>query len=382
MSNGIKIDENLNRQREYIRKFKNSIWYKIYKTNFEKIGEDKESFGNFTSEEELRVNAQRLYYIYSLRLQRWNWAYREKISSLLFVLKNNKICILNKKEIKQTKNDYLAVACIVKNEGRYILEWVEFYFSLGVDRIFLFDNESADDTRLILDKYIENGKVIYIYFPGKKLQLNAYNYALRIYKGKWLAFLDADEFLFPMKEEALPDVLRQYEKYPGVGVNWKIFTYSGIRKRPEGLVTQNYIKTLADTHHYYNCTIKSIVQPKYVLASVSPHYCLYKKGAFAVDENKNEISGQAGHLAYTMGHSENVLRINHYITKSKEEFFEKIERGYPDGRKMKAFSRERLMEDQEVFDDMMIQRIVEKMSREKVVRVKCGKCNEKYEDNY
>ena len=36
------------------------------------------------------------------------------------------------------EKDYLAIACIAKNEGRYIREFIEFHLAVGVDRIYLF----------------------------------------------------------------------------------------------------------------------------------------------------------------------------------------------------------------------------------------------------
>lgn len=242
--------------------------------------------------------------------------------------------------ITKTKMEYvyLSVACIIKNEGRYIKEWIDFHIAAGVERFFLFDNESDDNTYDILLPYIRSGKVIYIPFPGKKVQMIAYNIACDICKetSRWLAFIDADEFLHPVKSECLKTVLIDYESYAGIGVNWIVYGTCGNKTMVEGTLCENYRYTFEDRNNELNCRIKSIVNPRAVLAVMSPHHCWYKNGKYAVDENKEQIVGEALYakncsMSCTMFNSCNVLRINHYWTKSEEELKIKCQRGYPDG---------------------------------------------------
>jgi hypothetical protein len=241
----------------------------------------------------------------------------------------------NRKDKK--KKDYLAIACIIKNEGRYIKEFIEFHFLAGVERIYVFDNGSEDGTRDVLTPYIEDGRVVYFYFPGEKMQFVAYRYAVRYCRKytRWLALLDADEFLFsPIGD--LKDVLRDYENEVAVGANWVSYGPSGHKTRPEGLVIENYYQTFADKDHLFNRHIKSIVDPIKVESIRSPHFCRYKGDKLAVDENHKPIDGNVKNTPYrsrgfTNRNSVERLRINHYITKSLEDLREKGKRGYPDG---------------------------------------------------
>lgn len=236
------------------------------------------------------------------------------------------------------ESDYLALACIIKNEAPYIREFIQFYLMMGVDRIYLFDNDSDDDIWNKIEDYVQCGKVVYIYYPGKKVQYAAYRYAVRYCKHytRWLMLLDADEFLFSPKSHNLSTILRQYEKFPAVGVNWVLFGPSGHETKPSGSVIENYTETFEDENHIYNRRIKSIVNPKKVESITSPHFCIYKGGEFAVDEEMNMIDGTAAYIkdygyAFTHQNHRSKLRINHYITKSKEELRTKCQRGYPDG---------------------------------------------------
>ena len=233
--------------------------------------------------------------------------------------------------------DYYSVVVIVKNEARYMREFILFYLATGADRIYVYDNDSTDDLLEVLEPFLKNGRVVYTYWPGKVVQTAAYRHAVRRTKRrtKWLAVIDADEFLFSPKG-SMPDQLRRYEQYPGIGVNWVMFGPNGHDRRPEGLVMDNYTTTFADRDFPLNCHIKSIVQPARVLLVSHSHYSYYKKGEFAVDEGENRIGNtnafapMAGR-AFTPCHRGEVFRINHYNTKSIEDLEAKYLRGFPDG---------------------------------------------------
>lgn len=93
----------------------------------------------------------------------------------------------------------LAMVSISKNEGPYIREWIEYHKLMGFTKFYFYDNESEDDTKSILQPYIENRLVEYVFIPGKARQLDAYNDAIRRHKSEchWMAFLDMDEYLMP-----------------------------------------------------------------------------------------------------------------------------------------------------------------------------------------
>ncbi|MBR0260666.1 MAG: glycosyltransferase family 2 protein [Selenomonadaceae bacterium] len=39
----------------------------------------------------------------------------------------------------------LAIVAILKNEGRYLKEWLDYHLSAGVDHFYLYDNDSTDN---------------------------------------------------------------------------------------------------------------------------------------------------------------------------------------------------------------------------------------------
>ena len=242
--------------------------------------------------------------------------------------------------------DTYSVAVIVKNEARYIREFILFYQATGADRIYLYDNDSTDSLPEEIEPFLQSGLVVYRRWTGKKVQLAAYRDAVRRTRRrtKWLALIDADEFLFSPRG-SMPDLLKAYEAYPGVCVNWLFYGPNGHEKRPEGLIMDNYTTRVEDALCPMNCHVKSIVQPKKVFCVNHVHYALYRGGQYAVNECGENMDNTCafiggGGRAFTAVNHKSVFRINHYSTKSLEDLAEKCRRGYPDGTPNAVFEQQ------------------------------------------
>ena len=235
------------------------------------------------------------------------------------------------------KKDYYSIVVVIKNEARYIKEFILFYLATGADRIYIYDNDSTDDLLGQLEPFLVNGTVVYKRWSGPAVQTAAYRDAVRKTRKrtKWLAVVDADEFLFSPKGN-MPDQLKAYERYPGVCANWVMFGPNGHDRRPAGLVMDNYTSALADHNSMVNCHIKSIVQPSEVRTIRHTHFAMYKRGRFAVDETGENVDNNSAYVinsgrALTEKNHREVFRINHYVTKSLEDLEAKCKRGYADG---------------------------------------------------
>ena len=233
--------------------------------------------------------------------------------------------------------DYYSVVVIVKNEARYIKEFVLFYQATGADRVYVYDNDSTDNLVEVLQPFVDTGYVVYQKWPGRVVQTAAYRDAIRRtrHRTTWLAMVDADEFLYSPKDST-PKQLKAYERYLGVGVNWIVYGPNGHVSRPDGLVMDNYTSTLEDYNTPLNHHIKSIVQPRRVLCVQNVHFATYKKKGRAVSEDGSVIDnypafGRGVGKAFTRNNHHDVFRINHYMTKSLEDLEAKSRRGYPDG---------------------------------------------------
>jgi hypothetical protein len=222
---------------------------------------------------------------------------------------------------------YLSICAVYRDEGPYLREWVEFHRLVGVERFFLYDNRSADDHREALAPYVADGSVTLHDWPRWPAQIQAYDHCLKRHAAdsRWIAFIDLDEFLFSPEGTLLPDVLREFEEFPGVGVNWAVFGSAGHETTPPGLVIESYLRRSDDPG--INRHIKSIVDPRHVRAFCVPHFFMYDRG-LAVDEQRRPITGPP--YSHTDGVSFERLRVNHYAVKSEEEFRLKLARGPAD----------------------------------------------------
>lgn len=146
-----------------------------------------------------------------------------------------------------------------------------------------------------------------------------------------MTFIDLDEYLMPTKPfESISDICNQLilnasKGAVGIGVNWAIYGSSHHEKKPQGLITENYIYR-GENSHWANFHIKTICNPRMVKDYISPHYPLYKLGGYSISESTGERL--YGWFCHTVEYKN--MRINHYFTKSKEEFIQKMNRGLGD----------------------------------------------------
>ncbi|WP_354002074.1 glycosyltransferase family 92 protein [uncultured Phocaeicola sp.] len=114
--------------------------------------------------------------------------------------------------------------------------------------LFFYNND--DNTRELLQPYIDSGIVDCVLIKGKGQQLNAYNDAIQKHKNecRWMAFIDMDEYLIPSQGGMLGETMQRLfegrnDGAAGIGVNWAIFGTSGHKNRlppPPPLLQKNY----------------------------------------------------------------------------------------------------------------------------------------------
>lgn len=224
-----------------------------------------------------------------------------------------------------TKKKYnLAIVAIAKNEEDYIKEWVAFHKVMGFDKIILYDNDSTDNMIKEIKPFIDDGYVIVNEIHGTIQQLNAYNDALQKYSKqfKYIAFIDCDEFLFPVDEkETVFSVLEKTMKLDrnagGVCVNWAMFGSSGHKTKPHGLLIDNFLWR-AELSKPGTNWIKTICKPDLVVKFDYPHYPIYKRGIYAITPKGDRRSGWNNPITEYVG-----LRNNHYFCKSKEQWIKR-----------------------------------------------------------
>lgn len=119
---------------------------------------------------------------------------------------------------------YVSLCCIVKDEDDYLEEWISYHRRIGVEKFYIYDNESKIPIASTLAKLIEEKVVVVTDISGSAVQCEAYKLCLRKHgrKSRWMGFIDLDEFIVPKSTSGnLRLFLKDYEQYGAVGINWQ-----------------------------------------------------------------------------------------------------------------------------------------------------------------
>lgn len=225
----------------------------------------------------------------------------------------------------------LAICVMFQDEGPYMKEWIDFHRSVGVKHFFLYNNNSTDNFRKVLQPYIKKGLVELIEWPSQQLgndfshhsfevQTGAYNNAIERSRGKvkWLALIDLDEFIVPVKERTIVKVLeKHFRDVAGLCVNWQCYGTSHVSRVGSNKSMLRQLKWKMKTDHPHNRYFKSIVRVDKTAYCPNPHFCVYFPGHYHVNTNRERFD-MANPGVYV-----DKIRINHYWTRD-EHFLNKI----------------------------------------------------------
>ncbi|MBR6886925.1 MAG: glycosyltransferase family 92 protein [Selenomonadaceae bacterium] len=260
----------------------------------------------------------------------------------------------------------LAIVAIFKDEGRYLKEWLDYHLLAGVEHFYLYNNESSDDYKKILVPYVEENLVTLIDFPGKAMQMSAYNDAIKKFRFecRYMAFIDLDEFIYPKSNrsivEVVDEILSKVHGAVGLVVHWQCFgtnghdkaDYSrGVLERFTRRAEKNFSHVTKDEEKRLlycigNVFLKIILNPRYTKI-VYVHDASHFEGRFHVNESGIKLLRNPASLNID---AEKIV-VNHYFTKSREEFIFKHSRGRADSGTKWSSSLFDAYNRNDVFDD-------------------------------
>ncbi|MBR6712690.1 MAG: glycosyltransferase family 92 protein [Selenomonadaceae bacterium] len=265
----------------------------------------------------------------------------------------------------------LAVVAILRDEGHYLKEWLDYHLVAGVDHFYLYDNGSTDNQAEVAKPYVESGLVDYIPFPGKVMQMVAYNDAVKRFKFhcRYMAFIDGDEFIYPRAikadgerysiVEVLDEVFSQFPNAAGLSINWNRYgsneqekaDYSrGVLERFTRRAPRDWF--CGKKGDFGNAHVKTIANPRRIKSTYA-HIPTFYKDYCSV----NALGKVAQYYFSTPPTSEKIV-VNHYIYKSREEYLIKIERGSAANinreKKIELFDNEKNFHNKE-FDDSILE---------------------------
>ena len=218
------------------------------------------------------------------------------------------------------------VTC-VKNEGRYLLEWIAYHKVLGFDEIAVYDNQSSDGTFALLAPLAERGE-IYLerVTDSDKIspQIDAYEREMRrASAAEWVMFIDADEFVVLREPITFNEFLASFPfEVSQICINWRVFGSSGKVERTDELVIERFLRASSSTAKP-NAQGKSVARRARI---VRPWiHASHVNGPTVHDDGS--VAEMPKCLGITLRISHVRAAVHHYILKSRAEFNAKLDRG-------------------------------------------------------
>ena len=230
-------------------------------------------------------------------------------------------------EAAQIKYKYYCSVCLlIRDENEYLKEWLAWHIGQGVQYFYIYDNGSKYPVYdFLLSLGIDHGKATVIDFCGKHehLQHEAYNNCLKRFGkvSRWIGFIDSDEMVRVKDGTKLPEFLKEFEDFAGVFMPWVIYDANGHINKSDLPCRERFTK--AASSDLWPGMGKVFVQPLY-MREMLVHNGYPAEGFHMADENKNPI--EAAVIMAPSATSERIC-VDHYYTKSHEEWVEKIWRG-------------------------------------------------------
>jgi hypothetical protein len=256
---------------------------------------------------------------------------------LIFIYLSIKYYIPNiNKELFTTIKKYnFAIMTIFKNEQDYMDEWISHHISQGFDQIYLYCNDPNIHNYKTFNKYTKFIKLID--WVDKKnngsltIQRQAYTHCVQTYSNEcqFLIMLDLDEFLIPIKSyskvtDYINSLKSNWNNIKAFKIQRYDFGSNGHINKPSGSVISNYkyhekicssYKTMANTD-YINKKLTFFGVHDFNFLNTNGYiynnYFGYHETGFpnsCKSESINEIP----------------LVINHYYTKSYEEYIKRCD---------------------------------------------------------
>lgn len=252
----------------------------------------------------------------------------EIFTTLLFNFRN-KVGIYsghNADKIYQNPHNKILLCSIGKEENLYAKEFVEYYLSIGFDKIIILDNNDFNGEIFndILKNFIQNKLVEIQDLRGlKQIQIPAFNYCYKkyMYLYDWIAFFDFDEYLFIKNSSNVKKYLynSRFSKCQQILFNWYIYDDNNLlRYDNRTMITRfTHLKYFPGrTKFIVRGNIENLLIPSSHIAT-SVNYCnskgeqIFPNSYIALPQEKNSF-------AY----------LKHFYTKTAEEYCHKRRRGY------------------------------------------------------
>jgi hypothetical protein len=225
-----------------------------------------------------------------------------------------------------------AVVASMRDDGIILLEWIAHYRALGFDGIFIYSNDNEDGSTELLKKLAARNEIVFLQnVTTVNHEIKTFEHAIQFVQElrdfEWVLFLDSDELLVPapafgMSVDGILDSVA--ERFPGEPPNailykWKVFVSGSAYARQPGLMLERYKYSYPEEH------VKPFARLRSIYSMRHNHVPEMRPPGLCVNSALEPIGNPGARGQMTPEYAGG--RINHYWTRSFEEFSLKKARG-------------------------------------------------------
>lgn len=234
----------------------------------------------------------------------------------------------------------VCIVTTIRNEGIYLLEWIAWHRTIGIEHFFVYSNNNTDGSDELLMALANAGVITWLEnsdHVSAVPQHKAYGHALSVLPDildyRWAAIIDADEFIMLNfdKYEKFSDFLEWQEEAPvdAIALNWIFFGANGRKAWTNDLTTRRF----TSREPRVSRQIKSVSKVNKFVSSHCHFPFSFRDEAFTfVNDVRQPYQHEAANPCAGLVPSAQNAWVNHYYSRSSEEFIWKKARGYGDRR--------------------------------------------------
>lgn len=172
--------------------------------------------------------------------------------------------------------NYSSLFLLCKNEEKFLEETLRYYLCIGIDKIYLFDNNDNEKQKDIVDK-INNNKIIHF---KSNISLNNnfcfQNEYIKNFKNdsEWTLFFDRDELINLETYSTINELLDNHKKYDCIFFNWKTFAepYNNVDNIENNLILNSTKREKISSKPLLSDHVKFIAKNEHINSVHHPHY--------------------------------------------------------------------------------------------------------------
>lgn len=231
-----------------------------------------------------------------------------------------------------------CIVTTVRNEGVYLIDWISYHKSIGIDQIFVYSNNNDDGSDVLLEALDAAGEIIWMRNSvdgGTSPQYKAYGHAFGLQSDvlnfEWALLIDLDEYLVIDKSK-FGNVGEFLDWQRDLGASSIMLTWQVVGSSGQALWHDRPVPERFDDRQAREPTLtKCFTKPNITVHShchfpwigrLFPTRCLDARGELVPEFSDSKETTSTSILARATRNApilENAW-INHYWYKSTEEF--------------------------------------------------------------